>query len=73
MHEIFFGEMEATAHTAGVTIEILKTVFPSRFISRFGDALRAPRSLGLTTLFFLLRGYLNGKVHINIDPVIWTN
>ena len=57
MHEMWFQQYEAPAHTARVTIQMLKTVFPNRLISRFGDVPWAPRSTDLIRMDFFLRGY----------------
>ena len=68
MHEMWLQQDRAQAHTAGVTIEILKTVFPNRLISRFGDVPWAPRSPDLTPLHFFFWRYLKGNVYINRHP-----
>ena len=62
---MWFQQDGATAHTAKESIQLLKTIFPDRLISRFGDIPWAPRSCDLTPLNFLLCGYLWSKVYIN--------
>ena len=51
---MWFQQDGATAHTAKESIQLLKTLFPSRLISRFGDVAWAPRSPDLTPLDFFL-------------------
>lgn len=54
----------APAHTMRVTLELVRTVFTNRLISRFGDATWAPRSPDWTPLDFIFWGYIEGKVYI---------
>jgi transposase len=68
---MWFQQDGATAHTARESIQLLKTIFPDRLISRFGDIPWAPRSCDLTPLDFFLWGYLKSKVYINRPRVLW--
>ena len=54
MYEMWFQQDGAPEHTARVTMKMLKTVFPNRLISHFGDVPWAPRSPYLTALDFFL-------------------
>ena len=65
MHEMWFQQDWASVHTARVIIEMLRTVFINRLISRFVDVSWAPRSPDSTPLNFFIWGYLKGKVYIN--------
>lgn len=48
--DMWFQQDGATCHTAGLTIELLRTKFPNRVISRFGDVNWPPRSCDITPL-----------------------
>ena len=61
IHVMWFQQDGAPAHASRVKIEMIKTVFPNRLISRFGDVPWAP----LSPLDFFLRTRLKGKVFIN--------
>ena len=65
LHEMWFKQDGAPAHTGRVTIAMLKTFFPNRMISRFADVPWASLSPYLTPLDFFLWGYSKGKVYIN--------
>ena len=60
---IWFQQDGATAHTARETMDMLRTHFPNRVISRFGDVPWPPRSPDLSPPEFFLWGYLKGKVY----------
>lgn len=62
---MWFQQDGATAHTANVTMEILREIFPGRLISRFGDLAWPPRSPDLTPSDFFLWGHLKERVYIN--------
>ena len=53
---IWFQQDGATAYTARETIDMLRTHFPNRVISRFGDVPWPPRSPDLSPLDFFLWG-----------------
>ncbi|CAK1586379.1 unnamed protein product [Parnassius mnemosyne] len=59
---VWFQQDGATAHTARVTMDTLKALFPGKIISRFGDILWPPRSPDLTPADFFLWGYLKARV-----------
>ena len=65
MHEFWFQQDGATAHSASETITILKAAFPGCLISRFGDFSWPPRSPDLTSPDSFLWCYLKGKVYLN--------
>ena len=50
MDDIWFQQEGATCHTSNVTIDLLRTVFENRIISRNSDVNWPPRSCGLTPL-----------------------
>ena len=50
-------------NTSGEAIGLLREKFPGRVISRNGDYNWPPRSCDLTTLDFVLWGYVNDKVY----------
>ena len=47
---VYFHEDDATCHTSGETIGLLREKFPGRVISRNGDYNWPPRSCDLTPL-----------------------
>ncbi len=61
--EIWFQQDGATAHTAGISISLLKQWFPSRLISRRGNVEWPARSPDLAPCDFFLWGYLKEKVY----------
>lgn len=65
VENMFFQQDGATCHTAHETMVLLRTKFPDRVISRFGDQNWPPRSCDLTPMDFFLWGYLKGKVYAN--------
>lgn len=70
LHNMWFQQDGATAHTSKETIRILKVLFPGRLISRFGDLQWPARSPDLTAPDFFLWGYLKEKVYINNPQTI---
>ena len=52
MDDIWFQQDGATSHTANVTIDLLRTVFEDRIISRNSDVNCPPRSCDLTPLYY---------------------
>lgn len=67
---IFFQQDGATAHTAGVSMGILRTAFRGRLISQRGNIPWPPRSPDLTGPDFFLWGYLKSKVYANKPQTI---
>lgn len=61
----WFQQDGATAHTARITIEMLRNCFPEKFISRFGDMAWPARSPDLSPCDYFLWGYLKSKVYGN--------
>ena len=53
MDDIWFQQDGATCHTANVTIDLLRTVFENRIISRKSDVNWPPRSCDLTPTDYL--------------------
>lgn len=70
LENIWFQQDGATCHTATETIDLLKTKFPGRVISRFGDINWPPRSCDLTPLDFFLWGFVKEKVYANNPTTI---
>lgn len=63
LENVFFQQDGATAHTARVSMQVLRGMFPERLISRFGDIPWPPRSPDLSTCDFFLWGYLKERVY----------
>lgn len=63
--DMWFQQDGATSHTAGETIELLKSKFGERVISRNGPVNWPPRSCDLTPLDFFLWGYVKSLVYAN--------
>jgi len=63
MQNVYFQQDGATPHTARLSIDVLRRMFPGRVISRFGDTPWPPRSPNLTTCDFFLWGYLKSHVY----------
>lgn len=61
--EMWFQQDGATAHTARVSMQTLRAMFPGKLISRFGDVPWSPRSPDLSACDFFLWGYLKAKVY----------
>ncbi|CAK9799243.1 Transposable element Tc3 transposase [Anthophora plagiata] len=61
--DIWFQQDGATCHTANVTIDLLRTVFENRIISRNADVNWPPRSCDLTPLDFFLWGAVKDKCY----------
>lgn len=68
--DMFFQQDGATCHTALETMALLRTRFPHRVISRFGDQHWPPRSCDLTPMDYFLWGYLKDKVYENKPQTI---
>lgn len=63
LENVFFQQDGATPHTARVSMQVLRDMFPERLISRFGDIPWPPRSPDLSTCDFFLWGYLKDRVY----------
>lgn len=61
--QTWFQQDGATAHTAQVSMEAVRALFPGKLISKFGDKNWPPRSPDLTPMDFFLWGYLKSKVY----------
>jgi hypothetical protein len=63
VHEnTYFQQDGITSHTARVTMNLLKDLFPNRPVSRNGDVQWPPRSPDLSSCDYFLWGYLKSKV-----------
>ena len=58
-----FQQDGATAHTANMSMTIVRNMFPEHLISRFGDVLWPSCSPDLSTCDFFLWGYLKSCVY----------
>ncbi|CAJ0929999.1 unnamed protein product [Ranitomeya imitator] len=65
LEDTWFQQDGATAHTARVTMNCLRQMFPGRLISLRGDVNWPARSPDLAPCDFFLWGYLKSKVYIN--------
>jgi len=70
MREMWFQQDGATAHTARVSMEVVRRMFPQHVISRFGDVSWPPRSPDLLICNFFLWGYLKSRVYTNRSRTI---
>lgn len=68
--ELWFQQDGATCHTAARSINLLRTRFNNRVISRFGDVNWPARSCDLTPLDFFLWGALKDKVYADNPQTI---
>ncbi|CAA9997506.1 unnamed protein product, partial [Nesidiocoris tenuis] len=62
---MWFQQDGATTHTARISLNFLRRIFPGRVISRHGDVPWPPRSPDLTPSDFFLWGYLKSKVYVD--------
>lgn len=62
---MWFQQDGAPLHTANVTMELLRDLFPQQIISINGDVDWPPRSPDLTAPDFFLWGYLKSNVYAN--------
>ncbi|XP_039280434.1 uncharacterized protein LOC120350562 [Nilaparvata lugens] len=60
--DTYFQQDGATSHTARVSMDLMRNLFPNRLISRNGDIQWPPRSPDLSSCDFFLWGYLKSKV-----------
>lgn len=58
-----FQQDGATAHTANMSMHVLRDLFPNRLISRFGDIPWPARSPDLSSCDYFLWGHLKQKVY----------
>ena len=65
MDDIWFYQDGATCHTANVTIDLLRTVFENRIISRNSDVNWPPWSCDLIPLDYFLWGAVKDKCNAN--------
>lgn len=65
-----FQQDGATAHTSRDSMAKLRSLFPRKLISRFGDIAWPPRSPDLTPCDFFLWGYLKSRVYSNSPSTI---
>ena len=65
MDDIWFQQDRPTCHTANVTIDLLRTVFENRIISRNSDVNCLSRSCDLTPLDYILAGAVENKCYTN--------
>jgi hypothetical protein len=68
---LWFQQDESTAHTAQISMQILRTMFPGRLTSRYVDITWPACSPDLAVPGFFLWGYVNSTVYetypANID------
>ena len=70
LDEIWFQQDGATCHTANATIELLKTKFGEKIISRNGPVNWPQRSCDVTPLDYFLWGYAKSKVYADKPATI---
>ena len=58
---IWFQQERATCHKAEATLDVLRSVFEDRNISRRGDVVWPPRSCDLTPLDYYFWGAIKDK------------
>ena len=70
MDDIWFQQDGATCHTTNIIIDLLRTVFENRIISRNSDVNWPPRSCDLTSLDYFLWGAVKDKCYTNYPETI---
>jgi hypothetical protein len=65
MQQIGFQQDGATAHTARLSMQVVRDMFTQHVISRFSDIHWPPRSFHLSVCDYFLWGYLKSEVYIN--------
>ena len=60
--DVWFQQDGATAHTARISLAVLRQMFPGRLVSLRGDIGWPARSPDLSMCDFFLWGYLKDKV-----------
>jgi len=68
--DIWFQQDGAPCHTANATIDLLRTVFEKRIISRNADVNWPPRSCDLTPLNYFLWGTIKNECYANQPETI---
>ncbi|PSN51234.1 hypothetical protein C0J52_10549 [Blattella germanica] len=69
-HPVWFQQDGATSHTARISMETLRRMFPGRLISRWGDLNWPPRSPDLAAPDYFLWGYLKNCVYQNCPATL---
>jgi len=69
-NDIWFQQDGAPCHTVNVTIDLLRTVFENRIISRNADVNWPPHSCDLTPLDYFLWGAVKDKCYANQPETI---
>jgi hypothetical protein len=62
-NSLWFQQDGATAHSAQISLAVLREMFPGRLISRFGDINWPAHSPDLSAPDYFLWGYIKSKVH----------
>jgi hypothetical protein len=60
---LWFQKDGATAHTAEISMQVLRTMFPDRLVTRFGDINCPVHSPELVVPDYFLWGYVRSKVY----------
>ena len=69
---IWFQQDGATCHTAKATLDVLRSVFEDRIISRRADVVWPPRSSNLIPLNYYLCGVVKDKCYVDKPETIDT-
>ena len=70
LHDIWFQQDGATCHTARETMDLLRSRFGEKFISRLGPVDWPPRSRDITTVDLYLWGYVKSKCFVDKPATI---
>lgn len=70
LDDMWFQQDGATSHTAHATIDLLKSKYGERVISRHGPVDWPPRSCDLTPLDYFLWGYVKSLVYANTPTTL---
>ena len=65
LSSVWFQQDEATAHTGRALMSVLREMFPKHVISRGGNVPWPARSPDLYACYYILWGYLKGRVFIS--------
>jgi hypothetical protein len=60
---LWFQQDGATAHTAEISMQVHRTMFPGRLVTRFGDITWLARSRDLVVPDYFIWGYVRSKVY----------
>jgi hypothetical protein len=63
LDSFWFKQYGATAHTAQISMAVLRMIFPGRFISHFGDINWPTHSPDLVIPDYFLWGYVESNVY----------